>query len=1418
MFKKLFSKKRFKFFLSIVFSLVLLLVLSTKTAYALSCPADLADGVVSVNTSLSSGDYDCSSVDLTINTGVTLTMQGDLINNVGVVLRVQSLNVIGTISANIQGYAGGTGSNDPGDGPGGGGSTASVGYSGGGGGHGARGGYGNTFGSVATGGIPYDTYNAPVMLGSGGGSGYCAISGGRGGGAIRLVIQNSLAVGGTISANGGSGNSACGYWGGGGSGGSIWITAGDFSGSGAITANGGVNGGAGAGGRIYIAYSGTKSFSGTLTANAGTGTESGVNGTNLLVDSVNNDLYINTTQVWNINPSFEGSSHTYRNVYVQNNSTWTWTPYYTTDTDGVGGILNVTNFTLDSGSTIASNALGYAGGVNQCDDGRGPGPGLGGCFGQSGGGGAYGGAGGASITKAGGSTYGSASAPLDLGSGGGASSGGGDGGIGGGAIAVLGTGTVTVNGSISENAGNGGGGDGFSAGGGAGGSIYLRGAVIAGIGSLSANGSRGNTSAGGCGGGGRIAFVYTSKTFSGTTSVVKGTTCQNGADGTVTNAGTPSVSTLEQYKSDGITTLATGGTSTQTTVVFKMAMSDADGSDTLTPYVEAQPVGTAFTNTGTAGSGVAYSGTAVTGTVTLTGLIDATSYHWQAKVCDATSVCTSWTSYGGNAESATDFSILTNQAPSAPTSLGPPAFVDGSYTTDSTPGFTFTLADPDVSDTVKYQILIDDTSDFSSLVVDYTSALSSQGSFSFTVGQAPGSGSYTTGSLNQSLSDASYYWKVRGLDNLGSAGSYTIAGSGGIAFILYTVALDLDSPRNNTYINNPRPTFKWKAPALTGASVSSYDLAIDNPAVTGQASGDFSISGIPASRTSDYITTKYVAHYENFTDSDNTNNYISVYTKSSSEWGSSENNGTLREGVISWRVTMHDSNDKSISSARTLYEDNFIPTLEITNIDSRNDTISGKVTDNLSTNIASGPDMVNFLFERKNQPSITASAIFTKIYYTCDNIEVTDNSNSRCSKFGNFTYQIPTTQLKGTYTLTVTGKDKAGNSSSSSYYTVTGGKISVSTKTPTPSPAVVPLVTPIPTPISTPAPVPTESPAPIPLIGLPPVGEILGALTEVVTAITEATTDIITGEVSATADAITEIITAIPEETAQVIEDVKIFIDNPTVENAVVVARDTTDVGTVAAGAAVATSTAIGAVATTDLVTSTILPIYAQSARPFLSFPADVAAGLANKATQSAAAFFAPVFGFLRKRRGKGGIISGGTVFDGLTGGALTGAYVVVFSPSGNLRSAFTDKDGLYVIKPPPDTYTLKAQKPNFIFPSKLVTVSANSAFDRIYHPGEQIIIQKEGEKIPDVAIPLDPNQNLHPIQKTTVQAGHFMSFILGKLNPIMTVLSLGITGLAAFGDPSPFYKVMFVSLVSVYGIQYKERLLGSKKFSLKEL
>ncbi|GAF85333.1 unnamed protein product, partial [marine sediment metagenome] len=121
-----------------------------------------------------------------------------------------------------------------------------------------------------------------------------------------------------------------------------------------------------------------------------------------------------------------------------------------------------------------------------------------------------------------------------------------------------------------------------------------------------------------------------------------------------------------------------------------------------------------------------------------------------------------------------------NSSPNTPTITN---YNTGAWTSDNTPALNFTQDDPDSGEQVKYQIQIDGTDNtFANLVVDYTSDFMAEGATSFTVGQAAGSGSYSTGSQGQTLSDGNYYWRVKSIDDDTAESGWATANSGSIAF------------------------------------------------------------------------------------------------------------------------------------------------------------------------------------------------------------------------------------------------------------------------------------------------------------------------------------------------------------------------------------------------------------------------------------------------------------------------------------------------------------------------------------------------------------------------------------------------------------------------------------------------------------
>ncbi len=398
----------------------------------------------------------------------------------------------------------------------------------GGGGHGGFGaanpsGYGGAYGSI----------QSPTAAGSGGGSGsgssYSPL-GGAGGGVLRLTVTGALAVNGRVSANGKNGDVNSG----GGSGGSIWITASTLAGSGTISANGGGGnglGGGGAGGRISLGYT-TSVFTGPVTACGGGGYANGGAGTiytkansqsvgQLLVDNGGlpgtntplSSVYNPPSSPFNLTVSGGAAVCPQSSFPVLNNLTITTGSLLTgLSSQSNLDLVVLNNLDVAAGGAIAVDANGFA---------QASGPGAGQSVGGSGSGAGYGGLGGASATAApGGTNYGSAQLPVDMGSGGGFGSGPLYGGSeGGGAIRLNVGGVLTVDGQLSAN------GDwGFqdNSGGGSGGSIWVTAGTLVGNGQITADGGDGELFGGGGGAGGRIAIYSQANVFAGQVSASGG--------------------------------------------------------------------------------------------------------------------------------------------------------------------------------------------------------------------------------------------------------------------------------------------------------------------------------------------------------------------------------------------------------------------------------------------------------------------------------------------------------------------------------------------------------------------------------------------------------------------------------------------------------------------------------------------------------------------------------------------------------------------------------------------------------------------------------------------------------------------------------------------------------------------------------
>lgn len=795
-----------------------------------------ADWTISTNTAVAGVHTNVGS--FTVGPSATVTVQaydgGSNPTYGSFEVNASSITIQGTLTAASSGYRGvaaGSGS-----GPG-----ASLYVNGSNASGASHGGFGGRGGNPPTSGgrVYYGSILTPVAMGSSGGASYNGQTGGHGGGAIKLTATGTINLTGSISANGGIESSY--QHAGGGAGGSILIIGSDMSGGGSITANGGSNsgsGGGGGGGRIAIKYSGSNTLSGTITANGGNGGGGGSeNGTVIYLDTTNNDLEIKRGQIWKSDSESGGSDYNFRNVTVSNNATWSLKGYYTDNNNGVGFNFNVANFSLCAGCIIQT--YGYEGLAGAA----GTGPGGGGYQnGVNPGGGGYGGIGQTgSSGRPGGPTYGSSTAPVHLGS-----SGGGNynnsvaGATGGGAIKIDASETVTITGTLSSNGSN----ATSHNGGGSGGSIYIIADTITGGGVLRANGGTSGGGNGGGGGGGRISLLYSTElSLSLTPSVSKGTGGSGGADGTYVTSGFPqNASGLSQYKSDGTTEITSGSVTDETISVLKITMA-AGTNSTLTPEFEIRDIDTALTDVATnTGSSVSYTGTPVTGQATISGLSDATNYHWQARVCDQSDNCSDWVQAGGDPY---DFRVFTNQTPSNPSSLGQIDLVSGSSVNDTTPTLTFTQSDSDEANEVYYTIEVSAESDYDPALIEYVSALGAQGSNSFTVGQPLNGGVYLAGSIGQTLTNGTYYWRVKTTDENGASSDWVTANTDDPAF-----SVDSSAPISNASSlafsnagdgdwSNLKPRFIWTAGQDdVEGSILGYCVSLSETTIGGEIPAD----------------------------------------------------------------------------------------------------------------------------------------------------------------------------------------------------------------------------------------------------------------------------------------------------------------------------------------------------------------------------------------------------------------------------------------------------------------------------------------------------------------------------------------------------------------------------------------------------
>ncbi|OHA67752.1 MAG: hypothetical protein A3D59_03325 [Candidatus Wildermuthbacteria bacterium RIFCSPHIGHO2_02_FULL_47_17] len=122
----------------------------------------------------------------------------------------------------------------------------------------------------------------------------------------------------------------------------------------------------------------------------------------------------------------------------------------------------------------------------------------------------------------------------------------------------------------------------------------------------------------------------------------------------------PTLSSLDQHKSDGLTTIIEGQTTTEPTIVFKATLNDPD-NDQVKLQIELKEFNQPFDETSLIESDFVPSGQQAT--VTRYGLVDG-EYHWRARVADARGAVSDWQEFGvvGNVDFEVSLSLSTKAA------------------------------------------------------------------------------------------------------------------------------------------------------------------------------------------------------------------------------------------------------------------------------------------------------------------------------------------------------------------------------------------------------------------------------------------------------------------------------------------------------------------------------------------------------------------------------------------------------------------------------------------------------------------------------------------------------------------------------------------------------------------------------------
>ena len=218
---------------------------------------------------------------------------------------------------------------------------------------------------------------------------------------------------------------------------------------------------------------------------------------------------------------------------------------------------------------------------------------------------------------------------------------------------------------------------------------------------------------------------------------------------------------LGQAKGDG-TGILTGATTDTDVVILSGNVSDQDPGDALRIEVEVRPVGTPFSGPTDSSAAVIDGGLleAVVGP-----LPNVTSYHWRVRARDQAGDSSSWGSYGGNLEAATDFRVVVPLVPNVPSALAQLQSGDqtpipvGGAAVANTILITATVSDPEPSRMLQLEVEVKPIGIAFNGQPNYSSQ--------FVANQATASATIGPLSVN-----TSYHWQVRARSNVGRTSAW----------------------------------------------------------------------------------------------------------------------------------------------------------------------------------------------------------------------------------------------------------------------------------------------------------------------------------------------------------------------------------------------------------------------------------------------------------------------------------------------------------------------------------------------------------------------------------------------------------------------------------------------------------------------